>query len=374
MGAGIAGWSVAEALRRRDPERPILLVSACKGYVYPKPAISLALSQGKKAEDLISMDAEAKALELGIDVRTETRIMRVDTNKKRLVTVKGGIEYDKLILAMGAHQKELPITGDAASNILSVNDLQTYKKLCEKLENEIKHITILGAGLIGCEFADDITKAGYKVTVIDPQQQPLSALLPEAMSNELVQKLSNNGVEWKFGATLDSLNNDVDGAYVARLSDDSILKTDLVLSAAGLVANTKLATKMGLKTDNGICVNDDMQTSNPDIYAIGDCASLEGEIFAFIEPIKRQAETISADITGIHEKFMPLPPLVKVKTPSLPLSICRPAGANDIEWSTVSEQTKGGYFELRDGENMIGFALSGDLASGAGSIYKQLSH
>ncbi|MEC4714016.1 FAD-dependent oxidoreductase [Cocleimonas sp. KMM 6895] len=373
VGAGIAGWSAAEALRRKDPERSILLVSACKGYVYPKPAISLALSQGKKAEDLISMDAEAKALELGIDVRTETRIMRVDTNKKRLVTVKGGIEYDKLILAMGAHQKELPITGNAARNILSVNDLQTYKKLCEKLENEIKHITILGAGLIGCEFADDITKAGYKVTVIDPQQQPLSALLPEAMSNELVQKLSDNGVEWKFGATLDCLNNDVDGAYVAVLSDDSILKTDLVLSAAGLIPNTKLATKMGLKIDKGICVNNDMQTSNPDVYAIGDCASVEGEVFAFIEPIKRQAETISADITGLQEKFLSLPPLVKVKTPSFPLSICRPIGVDDFEWTTISDQEKGGYFELREGENIVGFALSGDLASGAGSIYKQLS-
>jgi len=372
VGAGVAGWSVAEALRRRDPGRPILLVSACKGYVYPKPAISMALSQGKTAEDLINMDAETKALELGIDVRTETRIMRVDTNKKRLVTVKGGIEYDKLILALGAHQKELPVTGDASSSILRVNDLQTYKKLKEKVESGIKHITILGAGLIGCEFADDLTKAGYQVTVIDPQEQPLSSLLPEAMSQQLREKLLFNGVEWRFGVTLTNLDDSADG-YLATLSDDSNLTTDLVLSAAGLVANTKLAEKIGLVTDKGICVDSDMKTSNPDIYAIGDCASIDGEIFAYIEPIRRQAEALSADITGLHERFMPLPPLVKVKTPSLPLSICRPTEVNGIEWTIVSEQTKGEYFELRKGESIVGFALSGKLASDAGSIYKQLN-
>ena len=371
VGAGVAGWSAAEAIRRRDPGRAVLLVSACKGYVYPKPAISMALSQGKTVEDLIDMDAETKALELGIDVRTETRIMRVDTNKKRLVTVKGAIEYDKLILALGAHQRELPVIGDAAGSILRVNDLQTYKKLREKVEVGIKHVTILGAGLIGCEFADDLTKAGYKVTIIDPQQQPLSSLLPEALSAQLKEKLLNNGVEWRFGVTLDSLNK-MDDGYLAILSDDSTLKTDLVLSAAGLIPNIKLAEKIGLATDKGICVNSDMKTNNPDIYAIGDCASIDGEVFAYIEPIRRQAEAIAADITGLHERFMPLPPLVKVKTPSLPLSICRPALANDIEWTVVSKQSEGGHFELRKGENVLGFALSGKLASGAGSIYKQL--
>lgn len=371
VGAGIAGWSAAEAIRRRDPDKPVLLVSACKGLIYPKPAISMALSQGKSAEDLVDMDAETRAVELGIEVRTETRIIRIDTTKKRLTTVKGGIEYDKLILAMGARQRELPIGGDAANKVLRVNDLQAYSKLRNEIEKGAQHITILGAGLIGCEFADDLTKAGYQVTVIDPQLKPLSGLLPDSMGDTLKEKLVAKGVKWCFDSTLENIDQRGE-RLVATLSNGSQIETDLVLSAAGLIANTQLAEKTGLETGSGICVDNDMQTSNADIYAIGDCASIEGQVFAYIEPIRRQAEAIAASITGEHERFMPLPPLVKVKTPSLPLSICRPPQLPDIDWTVITEDESGEYFELRKDDHILGFALSGKKAAEAGGIYRQL--
>jgi rubredoxin-NAD+ reductase len=371
IGAGTAGWSVAEAIRRRDPEKPILLVSACKGLVYPKPAISMALTQGKEVDDLVDTDAQTRAAELGIEVRTETRVIKIARDRKRLTTVKGAIEYDKLILALGAHQRELPVSGDAADSIMRVNDLLSYRKLRERLSEGVKHVTILGAGLIGCEFADDLTNTGFEVTIIDPLKQPLSGLLPDSMGKELKQRLLDKGVEWHFGTTLDAVNSNGEG-LVGTLSDGSELKTDLVLSAAGLVANTGIAEKMGLETDKGIAVNNDMQTSDPDIYSIGDCASLEGEVFAYIEPIRRQAEAIAASIVGEHERFMPLPPLVKVKTPSIPLSICRPAHLEDFQWTTVMESAEGSHYELRNGHVLIGFALSGELASEAGGIYRQI--
>lgn len=371
VGAGIAGWSAAEAIRRRDTETPILLVSACKGSVYPKPAISMALSQGKKAADLIDMDADSKAAELGIEVRTESRIIRLDTGRKRLTTVKGAIEYNKLILALGAHQRELPITGTATDSILRVNDLNSYQKMYDRLQMGIKHITILGAGLIGCEFADDLSKAGYSVTIVDPQKQALSGLLPDSMGSKLKQKLLNKGVDWHFGHTLNTLDKQEEH-LLATLSDDTQLKTDLVISAAGLIANTKLAEKAKLEVDNGIIVNNDMQTSDADIYAIGDCASVDGQVFAYIEPIRRQAEAIAANIIGENESFMPLPPLIKVKTPSLPMSICRPTNEQETKWTPILSEGDNEYFELRQGELLLGFALSGKKASEAGGVYQQL--
>lgn len=370
IGAGVAGWSAAEAIRRRDPEKPVLLVSSCKGFVYPKPAISMAFSQGKSAEDLVDMDAETRAKQLGIEVRTGTRIIKVDSTRKRMTTVKGAIEYDKLVLALGAHQRELPIQGTSAQSVIRVNDLQSYKKLRNELQNGVKHVTILGAGLIGCEFADDLTKAGYQVSIIDPQTQPLSSMLPDSMGQQLKEKLLEKGVEWHFGVTLNVLDKDAE-QLKATLSNGSELVTDLVLSAAGLIPNTTVAEKMGLTIDHGISVNNDMQTSNPNIYAIGDCASLDGQVFAYIEPIRRQAEAVAADIAGEHEAFMPLPPLVKVKTPSLPLSICRPKHLNGMEWIST-EESHGDHFELREGKNVLGFALSGKMASEAGGIYRQL--
>lgn len=373
VGAGIAGWSVAEAIRRRDPDRPILLVSACKGLVYPKPAISLAISQGRKAEDLVDTDALSRGAELGIEVQPETRILKINTARKRITTTKGGIDYDKLILALGAHQRELPMQGDAVDTVLRVNDLHSFSKLQQRLTADVKSVTILGAGLIGCEFADDLMHAGYQVTVVDPGERPLAGLLPKAMATELEERLSAYGVSWKFGTTLESLNHSGNKLNVT-LSDGSTFSTDLVLSAAGLVANTELAQKSGLTVDAGIAVDNDMRTSNADIFAIGDCASVDGRLFAFIEPIRRQAEAIAAALMGEHERFMPIPPMVKIKTQTMPMSICRPSGNLDEEaWEIVTNNTEGCHFEIHNAQTVTGFALSDSLASEAGNFYRKLS-
>lgn len=373
VGAGMAGWSVADAIRRRNPERPILLISACKGQVYTKPAISLAISQGRSADDLVDSDAVSRAAELNIKVQPETRVLKIDTTRKRLTTTKGGIEYGKLILALGARQRELPIEGDAADSVLRVNDLLSFKKLEHRLQEDVKNITIVGAGLIGCEFADDLTRAGYKVSVVDPGNRPLANLLPEMMAIELQERLAAKGVFWNFGVTVKRIDHDADELKV-ELSDGSHFPTDLVLSAAGLVTNLDLAKKTGLHVDVGVAVDNDMRTSNPDIYAIGDCASVAGRLFAYIEPIHRQADAIAADIMGEDEKFMPVPPMVKIKTQTMPMTVCRPVSTNKEEvWQMISNNQDGCHFDMLNDRNLIGFALSDVLASDASSYYRKLN-
>ena len=372
IGAGVAGWSVAEAIRRREPERPVLLVSACHGLVYPKPAISMALAMGKQPDDLIDTDAASKAAALRVEVRPDTRIIKLDTARKRLTTVKGSIQYGKLVLALGAQQRVLPVSGDACDRIVRVNDLGSYRQLRTLMTPQVGHVTILGAGLIGCEFADDMTSAGLAVTVIDPAPRPLASLVPAAVSTELAGRLTAKGVVWRLQSTLASLDSTGE-RLCASLGDGQSFDTDLVLSAAGLVANTQLAQKAGLATDVGIAVDHSMLTSDGDVYAIGDCASLSGQVFAYIEPIRRQAEAIAAHVAGSEERFMPLPPLVKVKTPSLPISVCRPAGQiADDAWIAVDEPGGGLHFEIPGNGTIAGFVLGGQLASQAGGYYRRL--
>ena len=372
VGAGIAGWSAAEAIRQKEPERPVLLVSACKGMVYPKPALSLAISQGRAADDLIDKDALSKAKDLNIEVRSETKVLKVDTARKRLTTAKGGIEYGKLILALGANQRELAVEGDATENIIRVNDLSSFKKLQQFLSQGVKTISILGAGLIGCEFADDLTKAGYKVNVIDPGDYPLAGLIPDVMAVEFQKRLAKKGVVWRFGVTLIRLDNDGE-SLKAELSNGDVIYTDLILSAAGLVTNTTLAKKSGLKIDTGIAVDKNMHTSDPDIYALGDCASVEGKLFAYIEPIRRQAKAIAARLMGENDPFIATPPMVKIKTQSMPMSVCRPIGTNEEEsWNMISHDIEGYCFEVLNSTSVTGFALSDSLAAEAGSHYQKL--
>jgi rubredoxin-NAD+ reductase len=372
VGAGIAGWSVAEAIRRRDPDRPVLLVSACKGLVYPKPAISMALSQGKSADDLVDKDAATYAAELNIESRPNTRVLKIDTARKRLVTPKGAITYGKLVLALGAHQRELPIEGDAAESVLRVNDIASYKLLQQALANGARHVTILGAGLIGCEFANDLSRAGYAVRVVDPAAMPLNGLLPEPMSEALRHRLEQDGVKWHLHTTVSTLAHEAEGLHVT-LADGAAFATDIILSAAGLVPNTALARKCGLNVDVGITTDNDMHTSDGDIYALGDCASVDGQVFAFIEPIRRQAEAIAADLGGESERFVPLPPLVRIKTPSMPMSVSRRRDADDgMRWHLVSDNDSGCRFEITDGDRLIAFALSDRLAADAAKYYQQL--
>ncbi|MEJ2620616.1 MAG: FAD-dependent oxidoreductase [Candidatus Thiodiazotropha sp.] len=370
VGAGIAAWSVAESIRRDDSETPILLVTACEGLSYPKPALSTALAQGKSADDLVEQDAASKASELNLTVRTQTRVIKIDPQKHRLTTSKGGIQYGKLILALGAHQRQLPIAGDAADSVLLVNDLAAYKKLRNRLEAQVQHVTILGAGLIGCEFAEDLTSAGYRVSVIDPADHPLASLLPSDTAMDLAHRLQEKGVMWHFNTTLDSVEQSRERQR-AVLSDGEAIETDLILSAAGLVANTQLAEKAGLSVSRGIDTDKRMRTSQADIYAIGDCAAVEGEIYCYIEPIRRQADTIAADLRGEEQPFNRLPPLIRVKTPSFPLTVCPPRN-QESAIATPHHSGEPGRLDYLHKGQLVGFILSGEQAGNGASLYREL--
>lgn len=368
IGAGIAGWSVAEAIRAGDPDTPVMLVTACDGAFYPKPALSTALANGKSADELAEQNAADRAAELGVEVRTQTRVLKIDSARKRITTAKGGIQYGHLVMALGAQQRELPVAGDAAGEIVRVNDLAAYRRLRERLASGVRHVTILGAGLIGCEFAEDLTTAGYEVSVIDPADYPLASLVPAETGHALRGVLQQKGVGWRFQATLDSLDRS-GGRLRATLSDGDAIETDLVLSAAGLVPNTRVAQKAGLQVANGIVTDVLMRTSQADVYAIGDCAAVDGRVFAYIEPIRRQAATIAAGLRGEQLPFSGKPPLVRVKTPSLPLVICPP---RDPALGRARRSEDDSRVDYLVDDEPVGFVLSGARATDGMALYRQL--
>lgn len=370
VGAGIAAWSVAEEIRKTDQASQILIVTACEGASYPKPALSTALASGKAADDLIDKDAITKASELGVDIRTETRVIKIDTDKKRLTTAKGGVQYGKLVLALGAHQRELPVSGNASDRILRVNDLAAYRKMRTRLQDHVEHVTILGAGLIGCEFAEDLSSVGYRVSVIDPAEYPLASLLPAETAKGLERQLQGKGIDWRFKTTLDAVDSGGEKLR-ATLSDGMAIETDLVISAAGLVANTQLAEKAGLSVNQGINVDRQLCTSQKDIYAIGDCAEVEGHIYAYIEPIRRQAQTVAAHLKGEDLPFEVKSPLVRIKTPSFPLTVCPPdlKDGNRIIPRPAENRERIDYL---DGDEIVGFVLSGEQSKSGASLYREL--
>ena len=203
------------------------------------------------------------------------------------------------------------------------------------------------------------------------RQGALTLPLPSQTGQELGQQLQAKGVDWRFHATLDSIEHS--GKQLrATLSNGEAFETDLVLSAVGLVANTKLAESAGLRVGKGVSTDRLMCTSEPDIYAIGDCAAVEEEIFAYIEPILRQADTIAAHLRGESKPFRMQPPLVRVKTPSFPIAVCPPR-PDQRSTAIPRASHEDGRIDFVCGDQIVGFVLSGKQAnSGSASAYRQL--
>lgn len=369
VGAGIAGWSAARALRKRLPDRPITLVSACDASVYQKPSLSVATAAGHSTDQLVEASGAERARELNVTLRSRCRALRIDPYRQRLVTTRGTLPYGTLVLALGARQTRLPVEG--GDQILRVNDLQSYRALRERLAEGVRHVTMIGAGLIGCEFADDLRRSGYRVTLLDRAPRLLPQLLPAPLAQRLQMHMNGAGIEVLPGTSVQQLTT-TDTDYRLHLQDGSILATDLVLSAVGLTPLVTLADKAGLATGRGIQVRArDMRTSAANVYALGDCAEVDGRVYSYIEPILRQAEVLGAALDGTPEPFALRPPLIRIKTASLPVAVCVPDTAQG-RWQSVQENGSDCHFCLVHQGDIHGFAVSGSLVHDADSLYRQL--
>jgi len=271
----------------------------------------------------------------------------------------------------------LPFGGDAADEILSVNDLGDYAHFRKKVSSA-KRVVVIGAGLIGCEFANDLLAAGIAPTVVDPMSHPLTALLPESAGFAVKSALQAAGVEWRFGTTVQAVNHadgsdGADGAYRVALADGSVVATDLVLSAVGLRPRTALAREAGLTVNRGIVVDSLGKTSNEDVYALGDCAEYEGAVLPYVLPImtaaRAIAQTLAGTPTAIAFPHMP----VSVKTPAHPVSVHRAQVGVAGTWEIAVSEDAGLKLLFTDETGKLrGFVLTGARTVERAAIVKLL--
>ena len=370
IGSGLAGYTVIRELRKIDKATPITLITREPGYFYSKPMLSTALASSKSAEQLISTNADGMATQLDITILGDVDVTAIDTAAQTVTTSTGSISYGKLVLGLGADQIRLPLEGNAANEIVTVNDLEDYAQFRKTIEGK-KRITILGAGLIGCEFANDLVLGSYEVDVIDLAPQALGRLLPEEAAQALQAKLSEAGVRWHFGTTVQSIDRSGDSLSIT-LANGSIINSDAFLSAVGLRPRLDLAKAAGITTGEGITVNRQLETSAKHVYAIGDCAEVEGLVLPYVMPIMQAARALAPNLLGQATTLgYPAMP-VMVKTPALPTIVSPPAKNAVGDWKINS--VEGGLearFESSDGK-LLGFALLGTATTQRGALTKEL--
>ena len=370
IGSGLAGYNSAKELRKLDAAAPLVIIAADSSPFYSKPMLSNAIAS-KKTPAAIALSTPAQMAEqLKGSVRANTRIDAIDTAAYTLKIGDETLHYSKLVLALGADQIRLPINGSGAADIQTVNDLDDYARFRNALEGK-KRVAIIGAGLIGCEFANDLAAGGYTVDIIDIAQQALGRLLPPEGGAMLKDKLAALGVHWHLGTSVQSVDSD-NGAYTLTLVGGATLQADLVLSAVGLKPRTALAAAAGIKINRGIVANRNLATSAPDVYTLGDCAEIEGLVMPYVMPImhasRALAQTLAGKPTAVSFPAMP----VMVKTPACPTIIAPPAVGATGSWQV--EATADGVKSLFNGADgkLLGFALNGTATAERAKLAPQL--
>ncbi|HIC82370.1 MAG TPA: FAD-dependent oxidoreductase [Kiloniellaceae bacterium] len=371
IGTGLAGYTLAREQRKLDPITPLWMMTTDDGDAYSKPMLSNALAQGRTPETLVNADAGQMAEALNAEIRTHTRVTAIDPAGHSLTLDKGDtVDYRQLALAVGASPFRPPLKGDAADEVLSVNDLEDYTRFRQRLERARK-VVILGPGLIGSEFANDLVAAGWGVAVVGPDPWPISTLLPEAVGKALQQGLADAGVEWHLGTLAESVQREGEGYRIDLASGES-LESDLVLSAIGLRPNVALAKAAGLKVARGIVVDRYLRTSAGDVYALGDCAEVEGLNLPFVMPLMHGARALAKTLAGTPVPVVYPPMPVVIKTPACPVVVSPPARGAVGAWQVEeSEDGVRSRFLSEDGR-LLGFALAGAAVEEKQTLTREL--
>ena len=370
IGSGLAGYNTARELRKLDKQTPLVILTADGGQFYSKPMLSNALASGKLPEAIPTHSAEQMAAQLDATICAHTRVTAIDAGSHQIRIGDEIISYSKLVLAPGAEQIRLPLAGDAAAEVLSVNSLDDYARFRAAIEGR-KYVAIIGAGLIGCEFANDLAASGYAVEVIDIADQPLARLLPPAGGAMLKGKLAALGVTWHFGAGVQAVDKS-GGRLQVTLANGETLATDVVLSAIGLKPKLELARSAGLNLNRGIVVDRQLETSAKDVFAIGDCAEVAGLVLPFVMPIMHAARALAATLAGkptaVSYPAMP----VLVKTPACPTIVAPPANGAAGEWQTeqTTDSVKSLFVDASG--KLLGFALNGAATAERAKLAQQL--
>ena len=372
IGAGLAGWHVIDAIRAKDKDMPITLITADNGDRYHKPMLTMAISQNKRASDLVRATGSDAAKAAQVTLLANTQVTDIDTTTQQLQLIAAHrsdpantdyatISYGKLVLAMGAQPifpKSLP-----EDLVWHVNHIERFGQLQEQLATGSQHVAIVGAGMVGTEIAEDLLKAGHQVTLIDLNDAPLSQMLPPQATARIAQAVKSQGINF-LGSTqvIDVIrNNDgklqVSYESLASATDSATaepiepLIVDHVIASTGLTVDETLPAAAGVEFNRrtGIVVDaPTLRTTTANIYAIGDCMSIDGVACRYVAPLRAQAATIADDILGQeHSGYDHKPPMIRLKNKAISVMATGvPQAAGN--WQVTSESADELIMELLD--------------------------
>ncbi|MFZ3144530.1 FAD-dependent oxidoreductase [Psychrobacter glacincola] len=386
IGAGLAGWHVIDAIRAKDKDIPITLITADSGDRYHKPMLTMAISQKKSAADLVRATGVDAAKAAQVTLLANTQVTDIDAAAQTVQLISAlrsdpvytnyaTISYDKLVLAMGAHPifpKSLP-----EELVWHVNHIERFGQLQEKLATGSQHVAIIGAGMVGTEIAEDLLKAGHQVTLIDLNDAPLSQMLPTKATARIAQAVKSQGINFLGGCQVSgvirisegsndgklqvsyepiALTKENENSEQADAKQSETLVVDHVIASTGLTVDGKLPTAAGVEFNRRTGIEVDaptLRTTTDNIYAIGDCMSINGVACRYVAPLRAQAATIADDVLGLeHSGYEHKPPMIRLKNKAISVMVTGVPQANG-NWQITTESDDELIMDLLDDNNEV---------------------
>ena len=362
IGAGMASGRVLEHLFEADPDAyDVTLFNAEPRGNYNRIMLSPVLSGEKTYEEIVTHDDDWYA-QNNVTCRFGEQVVKIDRDMKVVEGENGHVPYDKLLIATGSAPFIIPVPGKDLPGVISYRDLDDTNAMIDACARGGSAV-VIGGGLLGLEAAAGLAMRGMSVTVLHLMGHLMDRQLDPAAGYLLRKDLERRGITVKTQASTKAIIGD-DKVEAVVLEDGETLPADLVVMAVGIRPETRLANDAHIEVNRGIDVNAQMQTSDPDLFAVGECLEFDGMLFGLVAPLYDQAKVVASGLLGDPGVFVP-----KELSTKLKVTGCDLFSAGDFEDGEGREDivfrdpARGVYRRLViEDDTLIGAVMYGDTA------------
>ncbi|MFJ3050899.1 nitrite reductase large subunit NirB [Pseudomonas nitroreducens] len=375
IGNGMAGVRTLEELLKIAPDLYDITVFGAEPHPnYNRILLSPVLAGEQAFEDIVLNDLNWYS-ENGIRLLLNRKVSRIDRHRRKVYAEDGTeAEYDRLLIATGSNPFILPVPGSRLQGVIGYRDIADTQTMIDTAGTH-SHAVVIGGGLLGLEAANGLKQRGMDVTVVHLSDWLLERQLDRTAGKLLQEALESRGIHFRLNTHTEELIDDGSGRVCAiRFKDGEVIAADLVVMAAGIRPNTELAEKTGLPCNRGILVNDTLQTYDPRIYALGECASHRGIAYGLVAPLFEQAKVCANHLAMLgFARYQGSVTSTKLKVTGIDLfSAGQFMGGEGTETITLSDPIGGVYKKLVIKDDvLVGACLYGDTADG-GWYFRQI--
>ena len=366
IGNGMAPGRMLEDLIEKNPDAcDITIFNAEPRVNYNRLMLSPVLSGEKSYQDIITHDDDWYA-ERNITLHKASAISAIDRSAKTVTSYNGiTCSYDKLVIATGSDPFIIPIPGKELDGVLTYRDLDDVEAMIE-VSNSTGHAVVIGGGLLGLEAAAGLKAQGMDVTVLHLMPTLMERQLDPAAGFLLERAFENLGIKVITKANTHEIMGEDGKVTGVKLDDGTELPCKMVVMAVGIKPSAELATSCGLDTNRGILVSDDMRTSDPDIFALGECVEHRGQCYGLVAPLYEMASVIAENLIDGTSEYTGSVTATKLKVTGIDLYSAGDFAEGEDREEIVLRDASGGIYKrlvLKDNK-IIGAVLYGDTADG----------